>query len=184
MNAATPETTSTAARRNTVHFEKERGITDVAVVRGIAHIVATFPEGQAAEERLTLLQTLAAENVPVFLVKLIPSGLTFALREGHVEAGAVLLVTQKVNHVLQRDLGAVTIMAGAMRDLSGVMAAIYEALVSEGITVRQTGDAYNAVQCLVDGSDADRAAQVLRERFGLAEAAETSAEPVSEVETG
>jgi len=175
MNAATTETGhATAARKNTVHFEKERGITEVVVVRGNAHIVARFPVGKVAEERLTLLQTLAAENVPVFLVKLIPEGLTFALRESHVEAGAVLLTAQNVNHVLQRDLAAITIMAGAMRDLSGIMAAIYEALVSAGITVRQTGDAYNAVQCLVDGTEADRAASALRERFGLAREAETS----------
>ncbi len=157
---------------DTVHFEKERGITAITIMRGVAHVVADFPQGNVAEGRLVLLQTLAAESVPVFLVKLTPLGLTFALRENHVDAGRALLEAREVSHALQPNLAIVTILAGAMRDLSGVMAAIYEVLVAEGIAVQQTGDAYNAVLCLVEGEHANRAAAVLRERFGLPSVAE------------
>lgn len=153
--------------RDTIHFEKERGVTEVQVLRGVAHILARFGAGRVAEDRLELLQSLAANNVPVFLVKLHPAGLSFALRENHVAAGAALLTEAGVEHEMTPDLAVVTILAGAMRDLSGVMAAIYEALVAESIMVRQTGDAYNAVLCLVAGEEADRAALTLRECFGL-----------------
>ena len=47
------------------------------------------------------------------------------------------------------------------------MAIIYEALVGEGIRVQQTGDAYNAVHCLIPGDEAERAAGALRHRFDL-----------------
>jgi len=39
--------------------------------------------------------------------------------------------------------------------------------------VRQTGDAYNAVHCLVPGADAERAARALRQRFDLSETEES-----------
>jgi hypothetical protein len=51
------------------------------------------------------------------------------------------------------------------------MAAIYETLNEVGIRVQQTGDAYNAVLCLVDGSRSDEAARVLRKRFSLDDSA-------------
>jgi aspartate kinase len=150
-----------------VHFEKERGVTDVSVTRGVAHVRVLLEEAEAATGRLTLLKRLAAANVPVFLVKLQRDGISFALREAQTEAGAALLKEEDVPHVLARDLALVTIIAGAMRDLSGIMAMIYEALVSEGIGVWQTGDAYNAVHCLVSGADAERAADALRAKFAL-----------------
>lgn len=150
-----------------VHFEKERGVTDVSVTRGVAHVRVLLAESEAAVGRLILLKRLAAANVPVFLIKLHADGISFAFREAQVEAGAALLREEDVPHVIARDLALVTITAGAMRDLSGIMAMIYDALVSEMINVWQTGDAYNAVHCLVSGADAARAADALRAKFAL-----------------
>ena len=65
------------------------------------------------------------------------------------------------------DLGLVSTYAGAMRDLSGVLARIYRAVVGVNVPVVQTGDAYNAVHCLVPGDSADKAAEALRREFRL-----------------
>jgi aspartokinase len=78
---------------------------------------------------------------------------------------------------MARDLGLVTTIAGAMRDLSGVMATIYDALVTEGIRVWQTGDAHNAVHCLVDGGASGRAAEALRAKFTLTPTAPEAGQP-------
>jgi len=164
-------------RSDAVHFERERGVTDVAVVCGIAHVTVHLDADAVAETRLALLQRLAAANIPVFLVKLLPDGISFALREAQVESGAALLADANVYHTMVRDLALVTTLAGAMRDLSGVMAAIYEALVTEGIRVRQTGDAHNAVHCLVDGDAVERGAEALRARFALAPAPLETGQP-------
>lgn len=155
-----------------VRFERERGVTRVATRRGLAHVTVHLPAGeeQAAGARLVLLQALAQAGVPVFLVKLAPAAVSFAVRADVVERCEELLTgTCKARFTLLRDLGLVTVLAGAMRDLSGVMARIYETLVQVGVPVRQTGDAYNAVILLVAGSELDRAARALRQAFALAD---------------
>lgn len=159
------------------HFEKERGITEVTVLPGVAHATVTLSDapGGVAHGRLELLQKLAARGVPVFLVKLLPDGLSFALRAAQVEAGAGLLAEEGLPHRLRRDLALMTVVAGAMRDLSGVMSSIYEALVSRQIAVRQTGDAHNAVHLLVPGDRASEARQALHECFALPTPADTGA---------
>lgn len=156
-----------------VHFEKERGVTEVVVAPGIAHFVVRFPAGEGGEpevaaRRLALLQAFAEGGVPVFLVKLHPGALSFAVREEpDISAGVQLLQGRGEEFTVQRDLALVSIVAGAMRDLSGVMATIYEALVGQGVTVCQTADAYNAVHLLVPGDAADRGATALCERFSV-----------------
>lgn len=142
-------------------------MTEVQVTRGVAHVTVDLPSQSLAADRLALLQSLAAAGIPIFLIKLHPAGISFALREDQVEAGARLLRERGAAHTFLRDHGLVSVHAGAMRDLSGVIASIYEALVGAGIAVRQTGDAYNAVMCLVAGNNADRAAEALRTCFAL-----------------
>lgn len=154
-------------RADAVHFEKERGVTEVSVVGGMAHVTITLPTIDVATGRLEILQRLAAAKIPVFLIKLLPTGLSFAMRESVVEAGAELLNSTGLPHTLRRNLSLITIIAGAMRDLSGIMASIYEALVSENVRVQQTGDAHNAVHCLVDGDQAESAAVALRKVFAI-----------------
>ncbi|GAB4457234.1 MAG: hypothetical protein OHK0029_16650 [Armatimonadaceae bacterium] len=153
------------------YFEKERGVSEVEVVHGISHLVLTLSEESLVSNRLTLLKRLADANVPVFLLKLLPRGISFALREAQVEAGTILLNELKetigFTYEHRSDLALVTIRAGAMRDLSGVMAAIYEILVEGNLLIYQTGDTYNAVYCLLDGSTANQAAERLRRRFAL-----------------
>lgn len=160
------------ARAQAVHFEKERGITDVTARGSVAHVSVSLGTRAISLARLALLGRFAQAQVPVFLVKLLPDGISFALRESAVEAGAQLLREMGVSHTMTRDLSLLTVHAGAMRDLSGVMASIYETLVTSGAQVIQTGDAYNAVHCLVPGEHTDQAAQALCVRFGLNEPSE------------
>jgi len=155
---------------SSVHFEKERGVTEVVVAPGIAHFVVRFSaatgEADVAARRLALLQAFAEGGVPVFLMKLHPGALSFAVRdEPDISAGVRLLEGRGEVFAVQRDLALLSIIAGAMRDMSGVMSAIYEALVGQGVTVCQTADAYNAVHLLVPGEAADRGAAALCERF-------------------
>jgi aspartokinase len=162
-----------------VQFEKERGVTEVQVARGIAHFVVRCPEGPGAPEsawRLSLLKELADGGAALFLVKIHPGAVSFGVRDadGIARAEKVLAGRGEAFTALH-DLALLSVVAGAMRDLSGVMAAIYEALVGQGVVVQQTADAYNAVHLLVPGADADRGQRALCERFAVAPADE--AEP-------
>jgi aspartokinase len=166
-----------------VFFERERGVTEVQVTPGIAHVTVRFSPNTASEERLALLQALGAANISLFLIKLHPDAISFAVRPeprnqtSAVEGCESVLRARGCDYALLRDLGLVAVVAGAMRDLSGVMARIYEAMVTAGVGVRQTGDAYNAVLCLVAGQETERAAEALRRAFALKEAQERAAPP-------
>lgn len=167
----------------TVHFEKERGVTDVQVTRGVAHATVELIRDSTealGEVQLGLLQALAAASIPVFLIKLHPTGISFAFLDIHLEKTARVLKESGANHTLTRDLALVAPIAGAMRDLSGVMAAIYEAFVTAGIAVLQTSDAYNAVLCLIAGDKANSAVEALRDCFALKAAMMTEdGEPIT-----
>ena len=166
-----PASSGPARGSASVSFERERGVTRVVTRRGLAHVTVHLPADNEAGARLALLQALAQSGVPIFLVKLAPGALSFAVRADVVERCEELLAGPNgvgPRFTLLRDLGLVTVLAGAMRDLSGVMARIYEALVQAGVAVRQTGDAYNAVILLVAGSELDQAARALRQAFALA----------------
>lgn len=160
-----------------VSFERERGVSEVQVMRGLAHVTVHFEPQRLAEDRLALLQALAGAGVSVFLVKLHPCAISFAVRADAIDPCEALLQKRGAQYGMLRDLGLVTTLAGAMRDLSGVMARIYEALVSADIGVRQTGDAYNAVLLLVAGAQTDRAAEALRAAFSLTGAEGAEAGP-------
>lgn len=166
---ATAPPAQAEARREPVHFEKERGVTEIRVQGNVAHVIVQLDGTDIGSERLKVLQSLAGSNVPLFLVKLLPKGLSFAIRGENLAACDTALKQTRVVFNVAPELSVVTTVAGAMRDLSGIMAVIYEALNEANIRVQQTGDAYNAVLCLVEGSLSEKAARVLRKRFSLEE---------------
>ena len=50
----------------TVRFERERGVSEIAVARGIAHATVSWPESKFTAGRLQLLQALADGGVSLF----------------------------------------------------------------------------------------------------------------------
>jgi aspartate kinase len=154
-------------RAEATYFERDRGVTAVHVEHRIAHATLRLRSGESPSGKQGLLDALAQAGIPIFLVKLHPGSISLALRHEHLEQAHPLLREYDPEHALLVDLAQVTTLAGAMRDLSGVIADIYEALLNAGVRVCQTGDAHNAVLVLVAGDQAERAVQALAERFGV-----------------
>jgi aspartokinase len=148
-----------------VRFEKDPGVTEIQVEPEIVHVAVHLPIENQTAERLRVLQALASAQIPLFLIKMQPSGLSFALNARYAESCENILKGAGVSYHFTRNLTMVSPVAGAMRDLSGIMAQIYEALVMADVTILQTGDSYNAVHCLVPAHDADRAAESLRRQL-------------------
>jgi aspartokinase len=144
-----------------VRFEKDPGVTEVQVQTEIVHAAIHLPAATQTTERLRVLETLASAKIPLFLIKMQPSGLSFALHERYAEASENILKGAGVTYHFTRNLVMVSPVAGAMRDLSGIMAQIYEALVVADVAILQTGDSYNAVHCLIPAIDTDRAVESL-----------------------
>lgn len=151
-------------------FEREPGVTAIRVEHHMALVSVRFSE-DTTQNRLRLLQVLAEARVPVNQVKLLPEGLCFVISENHASMCRSLLSQEKGEVSVLEDMALINTIAGAMRDLSGVIAQICEALLGAGIPNRQVGDAYDAVLCLVPSDDAPRAVAALREQFQLSDEA-------------
>jgi aspartokinase len=151
-------------------FEREPGVTAIHVEDQMALVSVRFPDS-IAQNRLRVLQVLAEARVPINQVKLLPEGLCFVVSENHARACRKLLDAEKGELTVLENMALISTIAGAMRDLSGVIARICEALLSAAIPNRQVGDAYDAVLCLVPTNDAARAVAALKEQFQLTEEA-------------
>jgi aspartate kinase len=151
-------------------FERERGITEVRIQEGLAHVEVRLPGRDIEAERLTLLQAVAEAGLPVLLIKLHPDSVSFALPDATLAGRAEkLLVNRGYTYALEGDLALISICAGAMRDLSGVMAGLYDTMDKAGIRVAQTGDSHDALFALISGTNAGHSATLLRQTFGLSE---------------
>ncbi|MFM7321805.1 MAG: hypothetical protein ACKO5K_09815 [Armatimonadota bacterium] len=144
-------------------FERERGVTRIAVRNGLSHYtVACTPA-----ERLDTIRALADARVPIFLIKIDPDGFSFLTRGNHAADADHILGQRQGRWHRADDLSLVSTIAGSMRDLSGVISRIHDALIEAKVGVRRTGDAYDAVHCLVDGTNAPAAVAALERAFGL-----------------
>jgi aspartate kinase len=165
--ASTPTPTPTPIMIGSplVRFEKDPGVTEVQVEPEIVHTQIYLPADNQTTERLRVLQALASAQIPLFLMKIQPAGFSFALHERYVEACENILKGAGVSYHFTRNLVMVSPVAGAMRDLSGIMAQIYEALVQADVAILQTGDSYDAVHCLIPASDTNRAVESLTKQL-------------------
>lgn len=155
-------------------FERERGITEVRVQGGLSHVEVRLPGFDEEAERLVLLQAVAEAGLPVLLIKLHPGSVSFALPDAAIaERGEKLLMERGYTYAMERELALISICAGAMRDLSGVMAGLYDTMDKADIRVAQTGDSHDALFALISGANAEHGATLLRQTFGVTEGVAT-----------
>ncbi len=153
-------------------IEQERGVTDVRVEVGLAHVRVRTGSGESSLQRhLQVLDAVAEQGVNVSLVKLHEDWLTFAVSQSDVPKVSQCLQSLGMEYKVAPDLALVVTVASNMRESAGVMAQIAEALWEANAHIIETGDSHNTVQCLVPEERAFAAAQALRRRFQLTEVA-------------
>lgn len=153
---------------NRVSFERERGVYDVEVVHDIGHVVVKVGSEADRNDRIArLFRQVADKGVPIFLIKLHRSAVSFAVRGDALERVEALLSSEGTSYRARRDLALVNIIASSMRDLIGVMVRIGDALQRANARVFATGDSHNSVQCLIEEERIPQAVRELRAEFGL-----------------
>jgi aspartokinase len=123
-------------------------------------------EGRSARIE-ALFGALAAAHIPVFLIKLHGQAVTFSVEAGDADQAERALTGAGFPYRTRRDLAIITVHAGTMRDLIGIMVRIADALQIAQARVYGVGDSHSSVQCLIDGYRADAAVRQLRTAFGL-----------------
>ncbi|MER3474392.1 MAG: hypothetical protein C4335_10260 [Armatimonadota bacterium] len=153
-------------------IEQERGVTEVRVEVGLAHVRVPTGSGEVGLRRhLQVLDAVAEQGVSVSLVKLHKDWLTFAVNQSDVPKVSQCLNALEIEYKIVPNLALVITVASNMRESAGVMAQIAEALWEAGAHIIETGDSHNTVQCFVPEERAFAAAQALRRRFRLGEVA-------------
>lgn len=151
-------------------IEQERGVTDVRVEVGLAHVRVRTGSGEEALQRhLQVLDAIAERGVSVSLVKLHEEWLTFAVKQSDVPTVSQCLDTLGMEYKIVPNLALVITVSANMRESAGVMAQIAESLWEAGAHIIETGDSHNTVQCFVPEERAFASAQALRRRFRLGE---------------
>ncbi len=155
-----------------VSFERARGIYALHVTRDVAHAKVQLKE---CDERIgattSILNALAKANIAIFLIKLHKSGLTFALAGSNLSRAEATLSHFDVAVTTRRDLAVVAIIAGSMREVSGIMTDISDALLTAGATIYETGDSHDSVQCLIEEDRLNDSISRLLDTFELPESA-------------
>ncbi|GBC97160.1 hypothetical protein HRbin16_02980 [bacterium HR16] len=153
-------------------IEQERGVTDVRVEVGLAHVRVRAGSGERGlQNHLRILDAIAEQEVSVSLVKIHHDWITFAVSQSDVPKVTQCLETLGMEYKIVPDLALVITVASNMRESAGVMAQIAEALWEANANIIETGDSHDTVQCLVPEHRAFAAAQALRQRFHLVEVA-------------
>ena len=154
-----------------ISFERERGVYDVRVATHLAHVVASVGAEEDRIERMQrVFRTLADQDIPIFLIKLHRSAVTFAVKEELIPRVEQCLKDVAIACRSRRDLALITVIASSMRDLTGVMVSIADSLQKSNAKLFGTGDSHNSVQCLIDGAHVDASIKQLHQTFGLGDA--------------
>ena len=151
-----------------VSFERERGVHAIQVTRDVAHAEVALEDDSLRSARiLQVFRVLANSGVPIFLTKLHRAAITFAFVGADLPRVQAALKTVGVQTSARQDLALISVRAASMRELSGVMVAIADALYAAGARLFETGDSHNSVVCLVESAHVDEAVRHLRAAFHL-----------------
>lgn len=150
------------------HLERETGVYHIDITRSVAHvIVAAGEETKRAENVVAIFGCVARAGVPIFLAKLHGHEVSFAMEADRLADVEGALTDAGHAYRTLRDLAIVTVHANTMRDLTGVLVRIADALQLAGSRMYGAGDSHSTVHCLIDGHRSDAALLQLRHAFGV-----------------
>ena len=170
MTATEPQSGAAAPQ---IHFERDRGVYRLDSIAGLAHVVVEVgsdADGDRTGRISRIFRTLADSAIPIFLIKLHGSAVTFAVAAQHVAAVQTALTGIALDCTARDGLALVTVVATSMRDLTGVMVDIADSLQTAGARLYGVGDSHNTVQCLIDVTALEPAMHELRRTFQLGDA--------------
>lgn len=168
-----------ASEASNLSFERERGVYALQVTRDVAHaVIVVGDDSQRTNRLLQVFRALADADIAIFLTKLHRTAVTLAFAGADSPRVESAIAATGMKATPRRDLAILTVLAASMRDLSGVMVEIADALYSAGARLYETGDSHNSVQCLIEDSKVAATVAALCQTFHLDASAvsETSVE--------
>ena len=168
MSEETTAVSTPASQGPKVSFERERGVYAIHVTRDVAHVVVALDgDGTRSDRIMQVFRVLADAGVPIFLVKLHRTAVSFSLVGADMPRAEAALHDAGLQPRARLNLAIVAVIAASMRAVSGVMVDIGDALYAAGARLYGTGDSHDSVLCLIEAERADVAVQHLCALFHL-----------------
>ncbi len=165
-----PPTLMELPAQNRVGFEKPRGVTAVTARGDYAYLVVHFRSSTPPSgEQVEVYRLLAEHSISINRVKHHQGSLSFEGALEEMETTDELLQKAGDEVSSEPSVSIVTVQAGGMRGLWGVMAKISRALLNADVRMVQTGDGPDIVFCLVPSAQATIAVRALRAEFNVPE---------------
>jgi aspartate kinase len=142
-------------------FEKPRGISGVERKEGFAQVHVSQLSEPMMDQRLRVLEAVAAAGVSIDFVKLTPSGMAFVIPEESAEQVERALTDLSVKFSIRRGRTVVLVHAVNMRDEEGLIARILERAIGSGARIDHVGDMHDRVLMVLESADAGRVVEAL-----------------------
>ncbi|MEN3370610.1 MAG: aspartate kinase [Verrucomicrobiota bacterium] len=125
-----------------------------------------------------IFSEIARDNIVVDMIvqsvsKHGTTDISFTIHENDLEAAKALLApivteVQAAGLLTTKGVAKLSVVGIGMRSHSGVAARLFDCLGKDGINIQLISTSEIKIAVIIDGKDADRAAQLLHEEFGLA----------------
>ena len=137
-------------------FEKQRGISRVEVRPGYAQVHVSRLDSPLMEQRLLVLEAVAAAGVSVDFLKLTPTGFSFMVKQASATACESAIAATGVHFSFRHDRSIVLVYAVNIRDEEGVIANILKTTITTCTRVDHVGDMHDRLLMVVNSADVER----------------------------
>lgn len=149
-------------------FRYDRLITGVTQMANVCQIRVNIAEGpESAQLPARIFRALADVGISVDLINVHPEKVVFTVNANDGLTAVEVLKQEGFLVSMLPGCAKVSVVGGGMAGMPGVMAAVCEALYSEGISILQSADSHTTIWCLVRNEDMARAVRALHDRFAL-----------------
>ncbi len=142
-----------------------RAVTSINHVPDV--VLFSVDGGQEVSATIRLFRILADAGLSVDLINVAPDRRRFVLAREEAASARALLEGAGFSVTVRPDCAKVSVVGSGMRGVPGVMAAVVEALLEQGVEILQTVDSHVTISCLVDRARMETAVQALHRKFGL-----------------
>ncbi|MDH7479314.1 MAG: aspartate kinase [Syntrophomonadaceae bacterium] len=149
-------------------FRYDRLITGVTQMANVSQIKINIAEGpDPARSPARIFRALADVGISVDLINVHPETVVFTVNADDGRKAVEVLEQEGFLVSMLPGCAKVSVVGGGMAGMPGVMAAVCEALCSEGISILQSADSHTTIWCLVKNEDMARAVRALHDKFAL-----------------
>lgn len=163
-------TTSGEVYKGTIDITKDRIITGITYISGIAQFkVGISPGADGLKQQRRMFRALALAGISIDFINVLSEVVLFTVKDDLAEKAAKVLENTGYVPEVIRGCAKVSAVGAGMSGVPGVIADIVEALTKDDIQILQCNDSHTTVWVLVKREEMEKAVRALHRQFKLAQ---------------